>query len=69
MFSFKKFTESKHGNVSLTSDKRTLLLAYFYEYNSEIKRFIKEQETSRLLRSSGIKTPPNNIPVLQNILF
>ena len=33
------------------------------------KKFIKEQEASGLLRSLGIKTPLNKIPLLGPILF
>ena len=41
-----------------------MLLSNCEVYDSKKSKFIKEQEASGLLSSSGIKTPLNKIPLL-----
>ena len=49
--------------------RKTMLLSKCAICGTKKSRFIKEQETSELLSSLGIKAPLNKIPLLGYILF
>ena len=53
---FTKNTESKNPKVARTKNGRIMLLLKCAVCDSEKSKFIKEQETSGLLSSLGIKT-------------
>ena len=46
-----------------------MLLSNCVACNSKKSKFLKQQETSRLLSSLGIKTPLSKIPIVGPILF
>ena len=46
-----------------------MLLSNCEVYDSKKSKFIKEQEASGLLSSSGIKTPLNKIPLLSPLFL
>ena len=58
----RKNTESKNPKVVLTKNGRIMPLSICVVCNSE--KSIKEQGSSGLLSSLGIKTPLNKIPLL-----
>ena len=60
----RKITESKNPKVVRTKNGRIMLLAKCAVCNSKKYKFIKEQETSGLLSSLGIRTPLSKIPLL-----
>ena len=51
-----------------TKNSRLALSSTCVVWGSKKSRFMKEQETKRVLSNLGIKTPLNKIPLL-NILF
>ena len=53
----KKNTESKITKDLKTENRKIMLLSIFEVCDSKKSRFIKEQESSGLLSSLGIKTP------------
>ena len=53
----RKSTESKNPKVVRTENGRIMLLSKCAVCNSKISKFIKGQEASELLSSSGIRTP------------
>ena len=53
----RKNTESKNPKVVKTENGRIMPLSIFSVCGSKKFKFIKEQETSGLLSSLGIKTP------------
>ena len=53
----KKNTESKIAKDLKTENEKIMLLSKFEACDSKKSRFIKEQESSGLLSSLGIKTP------------
>ena len=65
----RKNTESKNKKIGRTKHGRIMLSSKFAVCDSKKSRFIKQQETSVLLNSLGIKTPLNKIPLLSLILF
>ena len=52
-----------------TKNGRTMLSSKYTVCDSKYSRYVKEQETKRLLSSSGIKTPLNKVPLLGYILY
>ena len=52
----RKNTESKNPKVARTKKRRVMLLSKFAVCDSKKSKFIKQQETSGLLSSLGIKT-------------
>ena len=65
----RKNTESKNLIVVKTKSRRMLLLSNCAVCNSKKSRFIKEQETSRILSRLGSKAPIlSDLPGL-NLLF
>ena len=58
----RKSSESKIPRVAKTKNGRITLLSKFAVCDSKKSKFIKQQESSRLLNSLGIKAPLNKIP-------
>ena len=56
--------ESKNPKVEKIKNRRIMLSLNCAIYESKKSRFIKEQETSVLLSSFGIKTPLSQGPIL-----
>ena len=65
----RKNTESKHPKIVRTKNGRIMLLLKCAVWDSKKSKFIKNQETSGLLSSLGIKTPLSKIPLLGHLLF
>ena len=65
----RKNIESKNPKVARTKNERIMLLLKCAVCDSKISKFIKQQEPSGLLSSSGIKTLLNKIPLLGPLLF
>ena len=65
----RKNTESKNPKVVRTKNGRIMLLSKCSECNSKKSKFLKEQEPRGLLSSLGIRTPLNQIPLLDPLLF
>ena len=65
----RKNTESKNPKIGRTKYGRMMLLSKCAMCDSKKSKFIKEQETSGLLSSLGIKTHLNKIPLLGPLLF
>ena len=60
----RKNAESKIPKVAKTKNGRMLLWSKCVVCGSKKSKFIKQQETSGLLSSLGIKAPLNKIPLL-----
>ena len=60
--------ESKTSKSLRTKNGRMMLLLKWEVCGSKRLDFIKEQETSRLLSSLGIKTPLSKIPLVGPLL-
>ena len=60
----KKNTESKNPKVARTKNGRIMLLSKCAVCDIKKLKFIKEQETIRLLRSLGIKTSLSKISLV-----
>ena len=58
----RKNTESKNPKVARTKRGTIMFLSKCAVYDSKKSKFIKQQEPSGLLSSSGIKIPLNEIP-------
>ena len=69
VWSVEKNTEIKTPKVVKTKNERIMLLSKCTVCNGKKSKFIKEQEPSGLLRSLGINTPLNKIPLLGPLLF
>ena len=65
----RKNTESRYPKVEKTKNRRIMLLSKCAVWDSKESKFIKEQETSGLLSSLGIKTPLSKIPLVSPLLF
>ena len=65
----RKNTESKNTKAARTRNRRIMLLSKCAVRDSKKSKFIKVQEASGLLSSSGIKTPLNKVPLLGPLLF
>ena len=55
--------------VSKASNDRTMVLSKCVICGSKKSRFIKNQETKRILRNTGVRTPLSKVPILGDILF
>ena len=55
--------------VSKTTNVKTMMLSKCAICGSKKSKFIKEQQTKRLLSNLGIKTPLNETPLLRDISF
>ena len=65
----RKNTESKNPKIVKTKNGRIMLLSKFALRDSKKLKFIKEQESSGLLSSLGIKAPLRKIPLVGHLLF
>ena len=65
----RKNTDSKNPNVARVKNGRILLLSKCSVCDSKKLKFVKEQESSRLLSSLGIKAPLSEIPLVGLLLF
>ena len=65
----RKNTESKNPKVVGTKKRRRMLLSKCAVCDSKKSKFIKQQETSGLLSSLGIKTSLSEIPLVGPLLF
>ena len=65
----RKYTESKNPKIVKTKNGRIMLLSKFALRDSKKLKFIKEQESSGLLSSLGIKAPLPKIPLVDHLLF
>ena len=65
----RKDTENINPRLSKTSNNRTMVLSKCAICGSKKSRFIKNQETKRLLSNLGIKTLLSKVPILGDILF
>ena len=60
----RKNTESKNPKIAGTKNGKIMLLSKYVACDSKKPKFIKRQETSGLLSSSGINTPLSKIPLV-----
>ena len=65
----RKNTESKNPKVARTKNRRIMLLLKCAVCDTKKSKFIKQQETSGLLSSLGIKTPLSIISLVGSLLF
>ena len=65
----RRSTKSKNPNVAKTKNRRIMLLSKCAARDSEKLKFIKEQESSGLLSSLGIKISLSKIPLVGPLLF
>ena len=65
----RKNTESKNPKVIKTKNGRIMLLSKYAVCDSKKSKFIKEQESRRLLSNLGKKTPLSKIPLVGSLLF
>ena len=65
----RKKTESENSKVVRTKNRRIMILSRCEMCDSKNLKFIKKQEFSRLLSSSGIKTLLSKIPSVAPLLF
>ena len=68
-FKCEKNTESKNSKVVTTKNERIMLTSKCAVCDSKKTKFIKEQETSGLLSSLGIKIRLSKIPSVGSLLF
>ena len=65
----RKNTESKNPKVESTKNGRIMLLSNCVICDSKKSKFFKQQESSGLVSSLGIKTPLSKIPLVGLLLF
>ena len=65
----RKNTESKNPKVASTKNGRIMLLSNCVIGDSKKSKFFKQQESSGLVSSLGIKTPLSKIPLVGLLLF
>ena len=65
----RKNTKGKNPKVARTKNGRIMLLSKCAVFDSKKSKFIKQQESSGLLSSLGIKTDLSKIPLAGPILF
>ena len=65
----RKNTEIKNPKIARTKNGRIMLLSKYAVCDSNKLQFMKQQETSRLLSSLGIKTTLSKIPLVAPLLF
>ena len=66
---YRKNTESINPKVSKTNNGKTMILPKCAVCGSKKSRFIKKPEASEILINLGLKTPLNNISLLDDILL
>ena len=65
----KNYTENKNSSIKRTKQNRLMLLSNCVVCSKKKLRFIKNQETSRLLSKLGISIPLSNVPLICDILL
>ena len=65
----RKDTENINPRVSNTSNGKTMLISKYAKCRNKKPRFIKNQESKRLLSNLCIRTPLSEVPLLGDILF
>ena len=65
----KKNTENTNPVVSKTNNGKTMILPKCAICGSKRSRFNEKQEANGILRSLGLRTPLNKIPILGDFLF
>ena len=65
----RKNTESINPKVASTKNGRIMLLSNCVICDSKKSKFFKQQESSGLVSSLGIKTPLSKIPLVGLLLF
>ena len=65
----RKNTESENPKVASTKNGRIMLLSNCVICDSKKSKFFKQQESSGLVSSLGIKTPLSKIPLVGLLLF
>ena len=65
----RKNRENQNLKVAKTQNRRTLLLSRCAVCDSKKSKFIKQQKTSGLFSSLGIKTPLSKIALVGFLLF
>ena len=65
----RKNTESKNPKIVRIKNGRKMFLPKYSVCEGKKSKFIKEQEVSGILSSSGIKTPLSKIPLVDSLLF
>ena len=65
----RKDTENKNPKVSGTSNDKAMILSKCDRCGSKKSRFIKNQETKRLLSNLGLTTRLSKVPILADILL
>ena len=66
---YRKDIENIDPKVPGSSNGRLMILSKCAICGSKKSRFIKNQETKRLLSKLGIKTPLNKLPISSDTLF
>ena len=64
----RKNRESKNSKIARTKNERIRLLSKCAVCDSKKSTYIKQQQTSGLLSSLGIKTTLNEIPLVSSVL-
>ena len=65
----RKNTDIKNPKIAETKNRRIMILSKCAVLDSKKLEFFKQQETSRLLSSLGIKTPLSKIHLVYSLLF
>ena len=65
----RKKTENLNSKVFETNNGRLIMQSKCVQCGTKKSRFVKEQEAKGLLRSLGMKTSLNKVPLSGNILF
>ena len=66
--SCRKYTKSTNPRIVKSKNNRSMIQSNCAICDSKKSRFSKEQQAKRLLSNLGIKTPLNEVPLL-NIFF
>ena len=64
-----KYTKNINPRVSNTSNGKTIILSKCATCGSKKSRFVKNQETKRILSNLGLRTSLSKVPKLGDILF
>ena len=64
-----KYTKNINPRVSNTSNGKTMILSKCATCGSKKSRFVKNQETKRILSNLGLRTSLSKVPKLGDILF
>ena len=64
-----KYTKNINPRVLNTSNGKTMILSKCATCGSKKSRFVKNQETKRILSNLGLRTSLSKVPKLGDILF